>query len=271
MNTLRNLARLFNMAPPIDAFQQIETAMDSYIKPEAIAARLKQVQAYFHPAGHIFIALFAIVTVLLATTGWFLFVIGAVLTAWCAYFFRNPDRVTPTRPGLVVSPADGKVVGVSQVKPATDLGLGDELRWRVSIFLNVFDVHVNRIPVEAKVTARHYRPGAFMNASFDKASEDNERMALVLELSGEHPRKGQVMGCVQIAGLIARRIVCEAKPGDGFKTGERYGIIRFGSRTDLYLPVGAEPLVSKGQYMLGGETVIADFASEEKVRAGEVR
>jgi phosphatidylserine decarboxylase len=232
----------------------------------------KDLVKFFHPAGHVFIGLFAAVTVVIGLmAGWFFFVAGAVLTAWCAYFFRDPDRVTPNRPGLIVSPADGKVVVVQQVVPVLDLGLGEDMRWRISIFLNIFDVHVNRIPADGTIIGRHYRQGKFMNASFDKASEDNERMALVLELTGDHPHAGQNMGVVQIAGLIARRIVCDAKEGETFKAGERYGIIRFGSRADIYLPVGLEPLVVLGQYMLGGETVLADCASTETVRRGETR
>jgi phosphatidylserine decarboxylase len=228
----------------------------------------KRLLGYFHPAGLPFVAAFAAGTLVLAFIGWPLFVLGALLTAWCAYFFRDPDRVTPARPGLIVSPADGKVVAVTEAVPAEDLGLGPTPCWRVSIFLNVMDVHVNRMAAEGTVKACHYRKGKFLNASFDKASEDNERMAVVLELAGDHPRAGQALGVVQIAGLIARRIVCEAKPGDRFRAGERFGIIRFGSRADVYLPPGLPPLVAVGQYMIGGESVIADCLTNEGPRQG---
>jgi phosphatidylserine decarboxylase len=233
---------------------------------------LRKFIAYFHPAGRIFIGIAAAVTLgLLLFTNCFFFLIGAVLTAWCAFFFRDPDRVAPTRAGLIVSPADGKVVGVKEVTPDADLGLGDATRWRVSVFLNIFDVHVNRIPADGSVAGAIYRKGDFINASFDKASESNERMAVVLTLSGEHPYAGQNLGVVQIAGLIARRIKCDAKKGDTFHIGERYGIILFGSRADIYLPPGMAPLVAVGQYMLGGETVIADCASGEVAREGVKR
>jgi phosphatidylserine decarboxylase len=224
-----------------------------------------------HPAGWPFIGLFALVTLALAFLGWPFFVLGGVLTAWCVYFFRDPTRVTPIRSGLIVSPADGRIVAIAAVIPDSTLGLGDEIRTRVSIFLNVFDVHVNRCPIDGTVTHTHYRPGAFVNASLDKASEDNERMAMALQMAGSHPYAGQKIGVVQIAGLIARRIVCTAQIGHLFKAGERYGLIRFGSRTDVYLPPGLQPLVSVGQHMLGGETVIADCLASESARQGEVR
>ncbi len=227
--------------------------------------------AYFHPAGRPFIALFAGVTALLGLISGPLFVLGLILTAWCFYFFRDPPRITPVRPGLIVSPADGKIVMIKEVAPEAGLGLGDAPRMRVSIFLNVFDVHVNRMPADGIVAACRYRAGKFFNASLDKASEDNERMAVVLRLAGEHPRAGQELGVVQIAGLIARRIVCDAREGDRVKAGQHYGIIRFGSRTDIYLPPVLQPLVAVGQYMLGGETVIADCASNEAARQGEKR
>jgi phosphatidylserine decarboxylase len=233
--------------------------------------KLKELMCRFHPAGLVFIGLFAAATLFLSLFGWFFFVLGAVLTAWCAYFFRDPERITPTKPGLVVSPADGKIVGVTQIKPPTELGLGEDMRWRISVFLNIFDVHVNRMPADGKVMACNYRKGAFLNASLDKASEDNERMAVVLQLTGDHPCAGQTLGVVQIAGLIARRIVCDAKAGDSFHAGERYGIIRFGSRAEVYLPAGVDPLVAVGQYMIGGETVLADCSSTEAARPGEKR
>ena len=226
---------------------------------------------YFHAAGTPFIAAFIGVTILLFFVGTTAFFIGLLLTGWCLYFFRDPARVTPLRPGLIVSPADGRVVLIQDVVPDAELGLGDTPRTRVSVFLNVFNVHVNRIPCGGEVIARRYRPGKFVNASLDKASVDNERMGLTLRLEGDHPKAGETIGVVQIAGLIARRILCDAQEGHKLQTGERYGIIRFGSRTDIYLPHGVAPLVSIGQTMIGGETIIADCASPETIRLGEVR
>ncbi|MGB9153155.1 MAG: phosphatidylserine decarboxylase [Alphaproteobacteria bacterium] len=226
---------------------------------------------YFHPAGWPFIAVFVGVTLLLLFVGGMALFAGIVLTAWCFYFFRNPDRVTPTRPGLIVSPADGRVVLIQDVVPDAEFGLGDTPRTRISIFLNVFDVHVNRVPVGGTIIARRYRPGKFVNASLDKASVDNERMGLTIKLEGDHVRAGELLGVVQIAGLIARRIICDVQEGQKVVTGGRFGLIRFGSRTDIYLPHGVQPLVSVGQYMLGGETVLADCASNEAARASEIR
>jgi phosphatidylserine decarboxylase len=232
---------------------------------------LKTISFTFHPAGWIFIGGFAAVTLLLGLIGWGWFLFGLLLTAWCAYFFRDPRRVTPIRPGLIVSPADGVVVAIRDVEPDADLGLGNDTYTRISIFLNVFDVHVNRIPADGIVRSRNYRPGKFLNASLDKASVDNERLGLALQLTGDHPYKDKILGVVQIAGLIARRIVCSAQEGSSFKAGEHYGIIRFGSRTDVYLPKGMQPLVIVGQRALGGETVLADAASTETARQGDVR
>ena len=226
---------------------------------------------YFHPAGWPFIALFVGVTLLLSFIGGAAFFVGLVLTGWCFYFFRNPARVTPVRSGLLVSPADGRVIAIQDVVPDAEFGLGDASRTRISIFLNVFNVHVNRIPADGTVIARRYRPGKFFNASLDKASVDNERMGLTIKLDGDHPHTGETMGVVQIAGLIARRILCDAQEEQAVKAGERFGIIRFGSRTDIYLPLGVNPLVSVGQSTLGGETVLADFSSTEAARQGEVR
>ncbi len=216
-----------------------------------------------HPAGWPFVLLFAGVTFLLAFIDGTLFCLGLILTAGCLYFFRNPERVPPRRPGVVVSAADGKVISVQRVVPDPDFGLGPAPRVRISIFLNIFDVHVNRIPAEGVIVSRRYRKGKFLNASLDKASEENERMALTLRLTGDHPRRDELMGVVQIAGLVARRIVCDVQEQQQVNTGDRFGIIRFGSRTDIYLPPGVGALVSAGQYMLGGETVIADLFAEQ--------
>ena len=218
----------------------------------ALIESLRLVLAPPHPAGRPFIIGGAAVAVLggLALGAW-LFWLGLVFTLFCLYFFRDPERVVPHRP-VFVAPADGRVVSVIPAVPPAELGLGSEPRWRVAIFLSVLDVHVNRSPVEGVVTRIAYRPGKFLNASLDKASDDNERNALAMRLPN-----GQDIAVVQIAGLIARRILCDVKEGDRLGRGERFGIIRFGSRTDLYLPHGVRPLVSEGQLMIGGETVIA--------------
>jgi len=220
-----------------------------------------------HRAGWPFIAAFAAVTAVLGfavapALGW----VGLIATAWCVYFFRDPDRVTPTRPGLLVSPADGRVVLIGPAVPPPELGMGDEARTRVSVFLNVFNVHVNRVPADGEVVRAEYHPGKFLNASLDKASEENERMAIRHRLPD-----GREIAYVQIAGLVARRILCDLKGGETVRAGQRFGIIRFGSRTDLYLPEGVNPLVVIGQTVLGGETVIADLSSAETRREGEVR
>ena len=226
-----------------------------------------------HPAGWPFIAGFAIATVLLALLWDFLGLIGLFTTIWCFYFFRDPARVTPDREGLVISPACGHV---SHITPKVTLPSElDEAKntkndyTRVSIFLNVFDVHVNRFPIKGKITQQEYREGAFVNAAFDKASEENERAAILFET--DYKAKTYEMAVVQIAGWVARRILCDAKEGSVYETGERFGIIRFGSRVDVYLPKGVNPMVAVGQRMIDGETVIADLASKENLRDGIIR
>lgn len=217
---------------------------------------LKLVLAPPHPAGRPFLIGAAVVTVLGLvlpyTAAHVIGVLALVFFLFCLYFFRDPERVQPLLPGAVVAPADGKIVLVSQVMPPAELGLGTEPRWRIAIFLSVLNVHVNRMPVAAEVTRIAYHKGQFVNASLDKASDQNERNALALRLAD-----GRTMAVVQIAGLIARRILCHAREGAVFACGERFGIIRFGSRTDLYLPPGVEPLVRVGQSTIGGETVLA--------------
>jgi phosphatidylserine decarboxylase len=221
----------------------------------------------FHREGYVFISLAALLTCILGLVGGEeLFFLGLLFTVWCCYFFRDPVRVTPTRAGLIISPADGKIVSILNIDPEADMGLDDKAYTRISIFLSVFDVHVNRIPADGRVIERNYRKGKFFNATRDKASVDNERMSIALELTGDHPKAGARIGVVQIAGFIARRIVCSAQTGDTFKAGRRYGIIRFGSRVDIYLPQGINPLVSVGQYMIGGETIIADCLDSEPAR-----
>lgn len=224
---------------------------------------IKSVLTPIHRAGWAFIAVFALVSLVLALIwsplGW----AGLVLTLWCVYFFRDPDRVTPIREGLIVSPADGVVQKVVRCVPPVDLGLGSDERTRISIFLNVFDVHVNRIPYEGSISKLQYIPGKFVNASLDKASEENERQLIRITTPD-----GLAIGVVQIAGLVARRILCDLKEGQSVRTGERFGIIRFGSRTDVYLPLDATPLVVEGQRSVGGETVLADLKNDEAPRMG---
>jgi phosphatidylserine decarboxylase len=205
--------------------------------------------------GWRFIAIFAAVTFVAALTGlaW-LFWPLLILTLWSIYFFRDPPRGVPQQDGLLIAPADGLVQMVVEVPPPPELGLGDQPLTRVSIFLSVFDVHINRSPCAGTVDIMVYRPGKFLNAAADKASEENERMAIALRRTD-----GRLIGCVQIAGWVARRIVCTIKPGQVLAAGERFGHIRFGSRTDLYLPPGARLLVAAGQRMIGGETVVAEL------------
>src|SRR5690349_8557571 len=213
-----------------------------------------------HPEGYPFIGGFAAVSLLFfylwTPLGW----IGTVLTVWCALFFRDPIRVTPVREGIVVSPADGRVSMISHAVPPAELGLGDKALPRVSIFMSVFNCHVNRAPVAGKIERIAYRPGAFINAELDKASEDNERNSLVISSTN-----GRI-GVIQIAGLVARRIVCFVKEGQSIGAGERFGLIRFGSRLDVYMPEGTRALVSEGQTAIAGETILADFTLRDEGR-----
>ncbi|MAU51495.1 MAG: phosphatidylserine decarboxylase family protein [Roseovarius sp.] len=206
-----------------------------------------------HPEGRRFVALFAALTLglflLWEPLGW----IGLGLTVWCYYFFRDPERVTPARPGVIVSPADGIVSLIEPAVPPAELGLPDAPLTRVSVFMSVFNCHVNRAPVAGVVKTVAYRPGKFLNASLDKASADNERNGIVIGMED-----GRDLAVVQIAGLVARRIVCFVRAGDSLARGERFGLIRFGSRLDVYLPEGVTPLVRVGQTMVAGETVIAE-------------
>ena len=212
-----------------------------------------------HPDGYKFIAMFAVATLILAwlwePLGW----IGAVLTCWCIYFFRDPVRHTPMNGRLVVSPADGIISSLGMFAPPPELGLGAEPMQRISVFMSVFDCHVNRMPVAGRIAKIAYRPGLFVNADLDKASEDNERNSLIVE--GERGR----FGVVQIAGLIARRILCFSKQGDSLAAGQRFGLIRFGSRVDVYCPSGARPLVTIGSKAVAGETVLAEFTDADDV------
>jgi phosphatidylserine decarboxylase len=213
-----------------------------------------------HPEGYPFIGAFALASLVLfwiwTPLGW----IGTVLTIWCALFFRDPPRVAPVRDGLVVAPADGRVSRIVSVVPPKELELGERPLPRVSIFMSVFNCHVNRSPVTGRIERIVYRAGKFINADLDKASEDNERNSLVIATAGAR------IGVVQIAGLVARRIVSFVTEGQGIAAGQRFGLIRFGSRLDVYLPEGTRPLVAEGQTAVGGETVLADLRAADSAR-----
>ena len=227
---------------------------------------LNTVLVPIHRAGWPFIAAFAGAAVVLWWISLSLGLAGVVLTAWCTYFFRDPERVTPIRDGLIVSPADGVVQMIDQAPLPKELGMGLEPRNRIAIFMNVFNVHVNRVPVGGTVSGASYHPGKFLNATLDKASKFNERQSLCVTTED-----GVDVAFVQIAGLLARRIICNVDQGDMVRTGERFGMIRFGSRVEVYLPADVEPLVSVGQNSIAGETVIADIRVQEPARAGEIR
>ena len=201
-----------------------------------------------HPEGRKFVAIFAAITVVLFLVAEILGWIGVGVTVWCYYFFRDPERLTPKGDNLVISPADGIISLIEPAVPPAELGMADTPLTRVSVFMNVFNCHVNRSPVAGEVTAIAYRPGKFFNASLDKASEDNERNSLRIQMAD-----GRDIAVVQIAGLVARRIVCFTKKGAHIQAGQRFGLIRFGSRLDVYLPQGVEPRVSIGQTMVAGE------------------
>jgi phosphatidylserine decarboxylase len=224
---------------------------------------LRRVLAPLHPDGFKFVAAGVLATLLLfllwAPAGW----AAAVVTLWMVYFFRDPWRVTPTRPGLLISPADGIVVSIAAATPPAELAMGDMAVVRIGIFLNIFDVHVTRAPVGGRVAAMRYTKGRFVNASLDRASLDNERLAVRIA-----PPEGPDVAFVLVAGLVARRIVCNLYDGQQVATGQRVGIIRFGSRVDIYCPPPYVPMVVAGQRMVGGETVIADRLAEEPPRQG---
>ncbi len=213
-----------------------------------------------HPEGYIFIAAFAVVALVLgwvwAPLGW----IGIALTLWCVYFFRDPARLTPLDDHLIVSPADGIVSAVGFFTPPPEVGLGTDPLPRISVFMSVFDCHVNRAPVSGRIAKIAYKPGLFLNADLDKASEDNERNSLIIETPAG------LFGVVQIAGLIARRIVCFVHVGETLGAGERFGLIRFGSRVDVYMPVNVRPLVGIGARAIAGETILADLCGSDPKR-----
>ena len=218
-----------------------------------------------HSEGWRFVGVFAAVTALM----WMLFkpvgVICLVLTVWCYFFFRDPRRAIPEGESLVLSPADGIVSAIAEVVPPKELEIGEEAMTRISIFMSVFSVHVNRAPMAGKITKMFYRPGAFVDVSLDKESENNERQELAMETVTGHK-----IAFVQIAGLVARRILTFVKEGDQLKAGERFGLIRFGSRLDVYLPKGIAPLVLEGQTAVAGETILADMSVSGPARKGEI-
>jgi phosphatidylserine decarboxylase len=219
----------------------------------SVVASIRSQLAPINREGLPFIGAFALASLILfwiwTPLGW----IGTVLTLWCAYFFRDPVRVTPVREGIVVAPADGRISKIINAVPPVELGLGDRALPRVSIFMSVFDCHVNRSPVSGRIDKIVYKKGAFISADLDKASEDNERNSFVIAAGTAR------VGVIQIAGLVARRIVCFTRPGASVAAGERIGMIRFGSRVDVYLPEGTGPLVAEGQTAIAGETVIAEL------------
>ncbi len=231
----------------------------------SIIASIRSQFSPIHPEGYPFIGAFALASLVLfwlwPPLGW----LATLATLWCAYFFRDPPRVTPVREGIVVAPADGRVSQLANAVPPKELGLGERPLPRISIFMSVFDCHVNRSPVGGRIERIVYRAGAFFSADLDKASEDNERNAFVIATG-----TGQRVAVIQIAGLVARRIVTFARAGDAIGAGQRIGMIRFGSRVDVYLPEGARPLVAAGQTAIAGETVLADFKAVEAGRSFRV-
>jgi phosphatidylserine decarboxylase len=226
---------------------------------------IKKQLAPIHPEGYPFVGGFALASLILfwlwTPLGW----LATLLTVWCVYFFRDPPRVTPVRDGIVVAPADGRISQIVNAVPPKELGLGERAMPRISIFMSVFDCHVNRSPVTGRIERIVYRAGKFLSADLDKASEDNERNALVIAASA-----GQRVAVVQIAGLIARRIVSFTREGEAVGAGQRIGMIRFGSRVDVYLPEGTRALVAEGQTAIAGETVLADLKAADAGRTFRV-
>jgi phosphatidylserine decarboxylase len=240
----------------------------------SIVASIRSQLVPINPEGYPFIGVFALASLVLflvwTPLGW----AGVVLTIWCALFFRDPPRATPVREGLVVAPADGRISRVTHVVPPQDLGLGNRALPRISIFMSVFNCHVNRAPAAGRIERIVYKSGKFLNADLDKASEDNERNGLVIDMGATGPGMaglgGTRIGVVQIAGLVARRIVSWRKEGDVVAVGERFGMIRFGSRLDVYLPEAVRPLVTEGQTAVAGETVLADLRHPDPGRSFRV-
>ena len=210
-----------------------------------------------HREGHKFIVAFFAISVILGFLWFPLFWVGMLLTAWCIYFFRDPERLVPQDDDLALSPADGQVSLITMSAPPSELGLSDAPMLKISIFMNVFNCHVNRAPMRGRVEQVVYREGKFLNAESDKASDDNERNGLIIDTS--HGR----IGVIQVAGLVARRIVCWTTPNSPLDAGERFGLIRFGSRLDVYLPEGFTPRVSVGQTAIAAETILAEYGSDK--------
>jgi len=230
----------------------------------SVLASIRSQLVPVHREGYPFVGGFALASLILfllwTPLGW----VGTALTIWCALFFRDPVRVTPVREGIVVAPADGRIAQVANAVPPVELELGARSLPRISIFMSVFNCHVNRSPVAGRIETIIYRPGAFVSADLDKASEDNERNSYLITTGGTR------IGVVQIAGLVARRIVCFVRKGATVGAGERIGMIRFGSRVDVYLPEGVRPLVAEGQIAVAGETVIADLRAGDRDRTFRV-
>lgn len=222
----------------------------------SLADTIRNTFVPIHREGWPFVAAFAGAAIVLGLFSTSLFWIGLILTLWCAYFFRDPERVTPIDDRLVVSPADGVVSSVALAAPPRELGLGSDEMMRVCVFMNVFSCHVNRAPARGRVSVVEHRPGKFLNAELDKASTENERNGLVIDSPNGR------MGVVQVAGLVARRIVCWTDPGSDLAAGERFGLIRFGSRVDVYLPRGAGVKVAVGQTAIAGETILAAYGGD---------
>jgi len=218
---------------------------------------LKLVTFAIHKEGYKFIVIFALITTVLALLSNTLGLIGLVATLWCVFFFRDPERIIPVEDHVIISPADGLVTRVDYgVTAPDDLGYGNKKFNKITVFLNVFNVHVNRVPVSGIVTKISYKPGKFLSANADEASVENERNSVVVKTAD-----GTEIIFVQIAGLVARRIISDLKQGQSVTMGDRYGIIRFGSRADIYLPEDVTIKSLVGQTMIGGETIIAKFPS----------
>ena len=227
----------------------------------------EEVLVPIHPAGWPFIAAFAAFTLVIGYYAPLFFALGVPLTLWCVYFFRNPVRTIPQQDGWLIAPADGRVIAIGEAVPEAEMNLPEGKYRRVAIFMNVFDVHVNRAPIAGKVTDILYRKGKFVNASLDKASTDNERLAMTMEVDNKAKTK---IAVVQIAGLVARRILCDAKISDVLSVGQVFGLIRFGSRVDVWMPLETNVMVLVGQKTVAGETVIADLTNTQQEPAGSI-
>ena len=232
-----------------------------------IRAIREEVFVPIHPAGWPFVAAFATVTLLIGYYAPYFYVVGVPLTIWCIYFFRNPVRTIPQKDGWLIAPADGRVISIGEAVPEAEMNLPEGKYRRVAIFMNVFDVHVNRAPIAGKVTDILYRKGKFVNASLDKASTDNERLAMTMEVENKAKTK---IAVVQIAGLVARRILCDAKVSDSLSVGQIFGLIRFGSRVDVWMPLETNVMVLVGQRTVAGETVIADLTNKQQEPDGQM-